>query len=356
MVAIFRHHTTECPNHAPSSSWVRGEVVNLEALRVVLDQRNAASDCLSSRTGGGSWSPGGTSIKPSIASGSTATSRTDILGSPTITPTSYPQNGPSHPPGLLPTLKPTSTTTTSMLPNNTSTSISSTLTSSASLSSQSTPLKSASINPASIPTWAIVLVVIAGVIGLVFLASLVAFCSKERRRKREPRGKDPSYLRALGRAVAAATGLFIPICIVKRFRRSRENENQERQEMYDSQIPTYGKLEEQSRQSEEVVASTSHVPPAETTLSPATLERGTSVVSSLSSSTRSQGRYERLDIPPSPMSEDGLYPWKSNDPSETASGNIEKREASTGPVESTRVETPLARRSDSISEKRGTGG
>ncbi|KAI1662764.1 hypothetical protein F4813DRAFT_341814 [Daldinia decipiens] len=243
-----------------------------------------------------------------------------------------------------------------------------TLSNDASSNTYNTPLSSSSLSPQAvslesgtpsqqIPTWAIPVIVIVGLILLVFLASLVAFGFRERRRKNEIGGKDPSYVRALYRAGAVATGLFIPIWIVKWCHRSRKIENQEQQEMYDSQTSAYGKFEGQNRQSEEeIAASTSPVRPAEAVLSPATLERGTSVVSSLSSSTRSQGRYERLDMPPSPMSEDGLYPWKSNDPSETASGNLEKREASTGPVERTRVDTPLARRSDSMSEKRGAGG
>ncbi|KAI0099528.1 hypothetical protein F4814DRAFT_456302 [Daldinia grandis] len=256
----------------------------------------------------------------------------------------------------------TSTSTSTYVSNPTSNTLSndispsphSTPSSSASLSSQA--LSSDSGSPSQqIPTWAIPVIVIVGLVVLVFIASLAIFGIRERRRKNEIGGKDPSYARALYRAGVVATGLFIPIRIIKRCHRSRKNETQKPQEMYDSQVPAYGKLEEQNRQSEEIVATTSPVRSAEVVPSPAR-ERGTSVVSSLSSSTRSQGRYERLDMPPSPMSEDGVYPWKSNDPSETASGNIEKREASTGPTERTRVETPLARRSDSLSEKRTIGG
>ncbi|KAI1650118.1 uncharacterized protein F4817DRAFT_328336 [Daldinia loculata] len=297
------------------------------------------------KTGGGNSGPPSTSNKiSSTTSSSTTKSAYGVT---------YPHSATST---LVssPTSTPVSDSTGSTLPNDTSPSPHNTPLSSANLSPQAASLESGSPSQ-QIPTWAIPVIVIVGLIVLVFLASLAIFGSRERRRKNEIGGKDSSYARALGRAGAVATGLFIPIWIVKRCHRSQKKENQEQQEMYDSQIPAYGKLE-QNRQSEEIVASTPPVRPAETALSPATLERGTSVVSSLSSSTRSQGRYERLDMPPSPMSEDGLYPWKSNDPSETASGNLEKREDSTGPAERTRVETPLARRSDSMSEKRVTGG
>ncbi|KAI1481105.1 hypothetical protein F4774DRAFT_375559 [Daldinia eschscholtzii] len=229
--------------------------------------------------------------------------------------------------------------------------------SSASLSSQSTPTESVSQNQ-QFPTWAIPVIVIVGLMILVFLASLAAFISRERRSKKEAGGgKDPSYVRALGRAGAVASGLFIPIWMVKRYRRARKNEDEEQREMYDSRAPEYGKLEEQTRHSEEIAGRTPPPQPSELAVSPVSLERGNSVVSSLSSSTRSQGRYERLDIPPSPMSEDAPYPWRSQDILEMGSGSfVEKREASMERAERPRSETPLARRSDSMSEKRGPGG
>ncbi|KAK6951372.1 hypothetical protein Daesc_007906 [Daldinia eschscholtzii] len=228
---------------------------------------------------------------------------------------------------------------------------------SASLSTQSTSTESVSRNQ-QFPTWAIPVIVIVGLVILVFLASLAAFISRERRRKKEAGGgKDQSYVRALRRAGAVASGLFIPIWIVKRYRRGRKNEDQEQREMYDSRAPEYGKLEEQTRHSEEIAGRTPPPQTSELAVSPVSLERGNSVVSSLSSSTRSQGRYERLDIPPSPMSEDAPYPWRSQDILEMGSGSfVEKREASMERAERPRSETPLARRSDSMSEKRGPGG
>ncbi|KAI1467866.1 uncharacterized protein F4812DRAFT_380445 [Daldinia caldariorum] len=274
------------------------------------------------------------------------------------------------------------------------------------LSTQNTSVKSASSNQ-RMPTWAIPVVVVLGLMLLVFLASLAAFGSREWRRKKETtgeaagggggRGKEPSYMRAVGRAGTVASGLFIPIWITKRYRRARGNGAQGRRKMLGSrgEPPAYGKLQKEeeeegrARQSEDIVASTTatttttpattppppapllavHATTTETPVSPVSLERGNSMVSSLSSSTRSQeGRYERLDIPPSPMSEDAPYPWRSQDMLEIGSGSgsgsgpgslVEKRPVSTETEgerpRSSALETPLARRSDSVSEKGGSG-
>ncbi|KAI8959875.1 hypothetical protein F5Y11DRAFT_331801 [Daldinia sp. FL1419] len=271
------------------------------------------------------------------------------------TPTNLPNSPP--PSKCIICTSPVSSLTTSTA----SPSISSLLLTSLSLSSQNAPSDSASIDIQNMssgngspsrqfPIWAVPVIVVVGLIILVFLASLAAFCARERRRKKETGSKDLSYIRALGRAGAVATGVFIPIWIVGRYRKSRERKNQEQQETYQPQMAAYGKLEEPNRQSEEDAASTTSARPEETPLSPAALERGNSVVSSLSSSSHSRDRYEILDLPPSPMSEDTPYPWKLQDLPDTES--VEKREASTEPVERTRLETPLGRRSGSISEKR----
>ncbi|KAI0105202.1 hypothetical protein F4776DRAFT_647673 [Hypoxylon sp. NC0597] len=215
-----------------------------------------------------------------------------------------------------------------------------------------------SINAQTVPTWAIPLMVIGIVMGLTFLAALVFFCIKERRKKEEDTqgGKKPSYTRAVGKALIAATLLFIPIWIVNRLRewsRKREEKMGERDRKYQEQVMAYAKLgderereheqeeeqerglvrEQEDRRLEEgvVIADRSVSPVSAPTLAPPTspVGRSPSMVSSLSSRSQgSQGQYERLEnIVPSPVTEETPYVWRPPRPPDTQAGNPEGRGA-----------------------------
>ncbi|KAI1495555.1 hypothetical protein F5X99DRAFT_403178 [Biscogniauxia marginata] len=135
----------------------------------------------------------------------------------------------------------------------------------------------------SLPIWAITLIIVASFMGVVFFVSLWMFCAKERQKLHE-RNKNPSYRRALRKALAAATGVFIPIWIIKKCRSKPREEDKD-----------YAKIEAYLRYEDSRSASeTAYV-------SPVKVQRTPSMVSSLSSHSGSQARYERLQ--PSPISE-----------------------------------------------------
>ncbi|RYP91774.1 hypothetical protein DL770_002118 [Monosporascus sp. CRB-9-2] len=142
----------------------------------------------------------------------------------------------------------------------------------------------------TLPTWAIALIIVGAIMALVFAVSLGVFCVRERQKKHE-RGKDSSYGRAVRKALAAATGAFIPIWIVGRLRRKRASSKQGGQDAAYAKIQALLQHEEQQSQ-----ASLSYVPPAPAPVpAPAPSRRPSSVVSSLSSRSSGRGRYERLD-------------------------------------------------------------
>ncbi|KAI1401373.1 hypothetical protein F4819DRAFT_458452 [Hypoxylon fuscum] len=256
------------------------------------------------------------------------TSTTMAMPAPTGEPTFYPESSESPYVTTTPTASATAQADAAKITNSSSTS--------------AQPL----------PDWAIPLIIVAVLMGIAFLISLVVFCLRERRRKDESRlrgkRKDPSYARAVGRAFAATTGLFVPIWIIKKLRghhRRREAEDEERNREYLAQIAAYVKLEEEGRRSEDSggvrdFRDTREVSGlgAARAVSPASpLKRGASMVSSLSStSMRSQGRYERLDRTPSPMTEGTPYTpytpytWRPQEPSETQARNTEDRGTRTG--------------------------
>ncbi|OTA76072.1 hypothetical protein M434DRAFT_402576 [Hypoxylon sp. CO27-5] len=237
-----------------------------------------------------------------------------------------------------------------------------------------------STNAQTVPTWAIPLMVIFIAMGLAFLASLVFFCIKERRKKNEEQGgTKPSYPRAVGKALTTATLLFIPIWIVKRLRewnKKREEEREERDRNHQEQMAAYAKLrdeqEQENEQDEEqerglggeqddrrleegvVIVERSVSPVSAPTLAPPTspVGRSPSMVSSLSSRSQgSQGQYERLEnIVPSPVTEETPYVWRPPRPSETQTGNPEGR----GVV--TQTDTASRRESDIPSVLRPGGG
>ncbi|KAI0842650.1 hypothetical protein F5Y06DRAFT_258190 [Hypoxylon sp. FL0890] len=218
----------------------------------------------------------------------------------------------------------------------------------------------------TVPTWAIPLMVIGIAMGLTFLASLAFFCIKERRKKDDEAqtGQKPNYARAVGKALTAATLLFIPIWIAKRLRewnRKREEEREERVRKFHEEVVAYAKLgddqeheheqeqeqqrelggvlgqEQEDRRLEEgvVVMDREILPVPATTLAPpppSPVGRSPSMVSSLSSRSQgSQGQYERLEnIVPSPVSEEAPYAWKPPPPSGPQVGSPEDSGSATG--------------------------
>ncbi|RYP04044.1 hypothetical protein DL764_004738 [Monosporascus ibericus] len=167
-------------------------------------------------------------------------------------------------------------------------------------SSASTSTPVAASTPGSttgwLPAWAIVLIIVGAVMMLVFAVSLGVFCVRERRKKYE-RGKDRSYGRAVRRALAAATGAFIPIWIVGHLRRERASSKQGGQDA--AYAKTLALLEHEEQQSQ---ASLSYAPSAPSPApapapapTPAPSRRPSSVVSALSSRSSGRGRYERVE-------------------------------------------------------------
>ncbi|RYP72496.1 hypothetical protein DL771_004136 [Monosporascus sp. 5C6A] len=141
-----------------------------------------------------------------------------------------------------------------------------------------------------LPVWAIALIIVCAVMALVFAVSLGVFCIRERQKKYE-RGKDCSYSRAVRRALAAATGAFIPIWIVGRLRRKRSSSEHAGQDAAYAKIQALLEHEEQQSQ-----ASLSCPPPAPApAAAPAPSRRPSSVVSALSSRSEGRGRYERVE-------------------------------------------------------------
>ncbi|KAI0387167.1 hypothetical protein F5Y04DRAFT_78140 [Hypomontagnella monticulosa] len=165
-----------------------------------------------------------------------------------------------------------------------------------------TPSPSAvTAGPQPIPTWAIPLIVIASLMGLVFLIALPIFCARERRRKDE-RGvggsKKANYTRPVGKALAAATGAFIPIWLAKRSGRKNERERRER---LGEDKALYANAERESWRSEEYAGAGAGPAP----MTERALQRGGSVVSSLSAASGRGRGYERV---PSPMGDERAHP------------------------------------------------
>ncbi|KAI5923124.1 hypothetical protein F4810DRAFT_225203 [Camillea tinctor] len=179
-------------------------------------------------------------------------------------------------------------------------------------SSTTTAVVTQNASNAALPTWAIVLIIVGGIMVLVFLVSLWVFCARERRRARSSR-KKPSYRRALGRALAAATGAFAPLWAARTYQRWRA----ERRRGSRSADEEYARIEaclkhedphpysQSSFFSSDVVVGVERVGAEDAHTTPpmamaATPQRNPSLVSSLSS--RSDARYERLSQP-SPVSD-----------------------------------------------------
>ncbi|RYP12594.1 hypothetical protein DL765_007225 [Monosporascus sp. GIB2] len=138
-----------------------------------------------------------------------------------------------------------------------------------------------------LPAWAIALIAAGAVMALVFAVSLGVFCVKERR-KMYARGKDRSYGRAVRKALAAATGAFIPIWIIGRLKKRSSSKQ-------GGQDAAYAKIQALEHE-ERSQASLSYTPPAPApALPPAPSRRPSSVVSALSSRSEGRGRYERVE-------------------------------------------------------------
>ncbi|KAI0896604.1 hypothetical protein F4806DRAFT_433184 [Annulohypoxylon nitens] len=226
----------------------------------------------------------------------------------------------------------------------------------------------ATSNGTTLPTYAIPLIVLAALITLAFLTALAVFGLKERRRKQqflngqhtpepgsggassETAGKKPSYLRAVGKAAGLATGISGILWLAKKL--SGRSEEEKRKREYLEGVVAYAKLggnrdehesdsekemevevgskgggqtiergrgrererglDAASQRSESMVvmnAALGYTPaPAPALISVTSpLRRSPSMVSSLSSSTRSQGQYERLI--PSPVTDEAPYVW-----------------------------------------------
>ncbi|KAI1442669.1 hypothetical protein F5Y02DRAFT_429556 [Annulohypoxylon stygium] len=254
----------------------------------------------------------------------------------------------------------------------------------------------ATSNGTALPTYAIPLIVLAALITLAFLAALAVFGLKERRRKQQslngqrtpeagPGGassgtgaKKPSYLRAVGKAAGLATGVSGILWLAKKL--SGRSEEEKRKREYLEDVVVYAKLrgnreehesdsekemevemgsggtagggqaiergrgrererglDAASQRSESMVvmnAALGYTPaPAPALISVTSpLKRSPSMVSSLSSSTRSQGQYERLI--PSPVTDEAPYVWSPPPvpavPSNIQGGGLRNSGAGTG--------------------------
>ncbi|KAI2470901.1 hypothetical protein F4781DRAFT_388719 [Annulohypoxylon bovei var. microspora] len=216
--------------------------------------------------------------------------------------------------------------------------------------------------------------------GLAFLAALTVFGLRERRRKNEEGrgegsgvgdvpgeggggagggGKKSNYLRAVGKAAAVATGIAGLLWVAKKLRGKREEENTEGERAYLEEVAAYakiweghdlgnekelevevagGQVHEREQESESQLSDNAVVMSAALGYTPAPapelvtvtspVRRSPSMVSSLSSSTRSQGQYERLV--PSPVTDEMPYVWKPPVPSNTQAGGLENRGSEIG--------------------------
>lgn len=124
------------------------------------------------------------------------------------------------------------------------------------------------------------------------------------RQKRHQRGKEASYGRAVRRALAAATGAFIPIWIAKRL--CGRHSKKARQQRSDEE---YAKMEAQLVTADHSQSSLWYNPVADPdpepvpSPAPAPARRPPSVVSALSSDS-GRGRYERLEHSSQPATEE----------------------------------------------------
>ncbi|XDG04035.1 hypothetical protein ABKA04_003650 [Annulohypoxylon sp. FPYF3050] len=311
----------------------------------------------------GTESTGSTSVDSSTYT-SPATSETNSVPYSTSSPTAALQST------FIPTKTSTDTGTgTDPDPSNTLFTIDSTATST-STSTPSTPPgiagtnSHATSNGTTLPTYAIPLIVLAALITLAFLTALAIFSLRERRRKKQQSlnqhtpesgpenisggAKKPSYLRAVGKAAGLATGVSGILWLAKKL--SGRSEEEKRKREYLEGVVVYAKLggnreehesdsekemevevgskgqaiergrgrererglDAASQRSESMVvmnAALGYTPaPAPALISVTSpLRRSPSMVSSLSSSTRSQGQYERLI--PSPVTDEAPYVW-----------------------------------------------
>ncbi|OTB09242.1 hypothetical protein M426DRAFT_316533 [Hypoxylon sp. CI-4A] len=204
-------------------------------------------------------------------------------------------------------------------------------------------------NPdAVIPVWGVVIIVITGLVALAFLISLIVFSIRERRRKNEGGDKNPSYPRAAGKALAASTGVFIPMWAFRKARKTGEKgqvAKEQKTAAYYKHVSAYEDLDhdqaqelrDQERRMNDPMAMrresefeadgmrAHRLAPLNTTAMPPP-RRSASLVSSLSSG--SQGEYERLGedtVVPSPVTEDIPYPWKSQERLDARTSESEDR-------------------------------
>ncbi|KAK7754707.1 hypothetical protein SLS62_003265 [Diatrype stigma] len=151
-----------------------------------------------------------------------------------------------------------------------------------------------------LPVWAIVVIIVGAIMVLVFVVSLGVFCARERRKGHE-RGIAPRYGRAVRKALAAATGAFVPIWIAKRLCGGGRSSSKSRR--MHPQNAAYAAKTEALMNHELSQASLTYTSPAAATapepepqpeLRPH-VQRSASVVSALSSSDSARGRYSRVE-------------------------------------------------------------